>query len=460
MRSISIFVIGSGGREHALAWALAQSPQAGRIYVAPGNAGTEQRAPGTHPRTSNVPISADDIPALARFAREQAIGLTVVGPETPLAEGIVDAFQAAGLRIFGPTRAAAQLESSKAYAKRFMRECGIPTAEFAVFSDYAPACRHVEALAAPRTSDSGAAGLVVKADGLAAGKGVIVCDSAPQALAALKQIMVGREFGAAGDAVVVEERLSGPELSVLAFSDGRTVLPMPPARDHKRVFDGDQGPNTGGMGAYSPVPGASQELLDEVRRTVLQPAVDGLAARGVPYVGVLYAGLMLTPGGIKVLEFNCRFGDPETQAILPLLDQQGRGVSPDSPATLLDILLACVDGRLAEVVPRVTWHAGACAAVVLASPGYPGPYPKGLPSTGLDEAAALENTVVFQAGTAAAGGQVATAGGRVLAVSARDENLALALDRAYGAVEHIRFEGMHYRRDIGTDNRQHLTPDT
>ncbi len=245
----------------------------------------------------------------------------------------------------------------------------------------------------------------MKADGLAAGKGVIVCDDASEALDALKRIMVDREFGAAGDTVVVEERLAGPELSVLAFSDGRTVLPMPPARDHKRVFDGDQGPNTGGMGAYSPVPGVSQALLDEVCRTVLQPAIDGMAARGTPYAGVLYAGLMLTAGGPKVLEFNCRFGDPETQAILPLLNQKDEGSAPSSsfnlpPSSLLDILLACTEGRLAEVAPGVRWHPGACATVVLAAPGYPGSYPKGLPISGLDEAGALEDVMVFHAGTA------------------------------------------------------------
>jgi len=255
-----------------------------------------------------------------------------------------------------------------------------------------------------------------------------------------------------GTHIAIEEGLVGPELSVLAFSDGRTVLPMPPARDHKRVFDGDQGPNTGGMGAYSPVPGVSQALLGEVCRTVLQPAIDGMASRGTPYTGVLYAGLMLTAGGPKVLEFNCRFGDPETQAILPLLIQNGEGTTP--PSSLLDILLACTEGRLAEIAPDVHWHPGACATVVLAAPGYPGSYPKGLPISGLDEAGALQDAMVFHAGTATKDGRIVTNGGRVLAVSAIGADLQAALERAYGAARHIRFDGVHYRRDIGTDKRQ------
>lgn len=286
--------------------------------------------------------------------------------------------------------------------------------------------------------------MVVKADGLAAGKGVIVCDDTAQALAALKQIMLDREFGAAGDTVIIEERLSGPELSVLAFSDGRTVVPMPPARDHKRVFDHDQGPNTGGMGAFSPVPGIDHALLDEVRRAVLQPAIDGMAARGAPYAGVLYAGLMLTADGPKVLEFNCRFGDPETQVILPLLDQSAPGA-----ASLAEIMVACAEGRLAEIAPRIRWRAGACATVVMAAPGYPGPYPKGLPISGLEDAAALEGVMVFHAGTALQNGRVVTAGGRVLAVSGLGPDLPAALERAYAGVSRIHFEGAHYRRDIG-----------
>ncbi|MCS7061036.1 MAG: phosphoribosylamine--glycine ligase [Anaerolineae bacterium] len=428
-----ILVIGSGGREHALAWALAQSPVVQHIFVAPGNAGTAADLD----KTTNVPVSADDIAGLVRWAREQRVGLTVVGPEAPLAAGIVDAFQQAGLPIFGPTRAAAQLETSKCFAKDFMHRHGIPTAPYAAFSDYAAARDYVR-------SATARGGLVVKASGLAAGKGVIVCDDAAQAEHALKQIMLDREFGAAGDVVIIEERLSGPELSVLALCDGKTVALLPPARDHKRVFDHDQGPNTGGMGAFSPVPGIDKALLDEVRRTVLQPAIDGMAAYGAPYTGVLYAGLMLTERGPQVLEFNCRLGDPETQAILPLLDQFAQaGIS------LAEIMLACVEGRLAEVEPCIHWRAGACATVVMAAPGYPGPYPKGAPIDGLADAAQLEDVLVFHAGTAVQGGQVVTAGGRVLAVSGLGVDLPTALRRAYAGVSRIHFEGAHYRRDIG-----------
>ncbi|MCI0396525.1 MAG: phosphoribosylamine--glycine ligase [Chloroflexi bacterium] len=421
MTNVSILVVGSGGREHALAWALARSPRVGQIYVAPGNAGTAEVA-------GNVPIGSEDIPALLTFAREKAIGLTVVGPEAPLAAGIVDAFQAAGLPIFGPGRAAAQVEASKAFAKAFMRRQGIPTAAYATFSDYAEARDYLGNQSLPN-------GVVVKASGLAAGKGVIICDDLAEAEAALQQIMVTREFGPAGDEVVIEERLSGPELSLLAFSDGRRVVPMLPARDHKRIYDGDQGPNTGGMGAYAPPPDVDQAVVDDIVATVLQPAITGLAEQGTPYVGVLYAGLMLTADGPKVLEFNCRFGDPETQAILPMLESD-----------LAEIMLACLDGQLRPDLVRC--RPGACATVVLAAPGYPGHYPKGLPISGVAEAAQLEHITVFHAGAAWDDGQLITSGGRVLAVSAWGEELPAAAARAYAAVAHIHFEGAHYRRDI------------
>ncbi|MCL5995462.1 MAG: phosphoribosylamine--glycine ligase [Chloroflexi bacterium] len=438
MSNAKVLLIGSGGREHALAWALARSPQVGHVYVAPGNAGTafDQGAP-----TSNVDIQAGDTAALLAFARDQGIALTVVGPEAPLAAGVVDAFQAAGLRIFGPTCAAAQLEASKAFSKTFMREHGIPTAAHVAFADYASAVTYLQA-----ASSTGHTSFVVKADGLAAGKGVIVCDDIDAATAALKRTMLDREFGAAGNTVIIEERLSGPEVSVLAFSDGRSVLVMPSARDHKRIFDNDEGPNTGGMGAYAPIPGIDAEWVERVRRTVLQPTIDGMAARGTPYVGVLYAGLMLTADGPKTLEFNCRFGDPETQVILPLLDQ---AAGRDAPASLFEIMLACAQGQLDQVAPRVQWRPGACATVVLAARGYPGAYPKGLPITGLDEAARLDDVVVFHAGSALKDGQPVTAGGRVLAVSALGNDLPAALRRAYSAVECIHFDGMHYRKDIG-----------
>ncbi len=429
----TVLVIGSGGREHTLAWSLARSPQVGQVYVAPGNGGTEwpanPAAEGLQPRAAaaNVPISVDDLSGLVDFARQKNVDLTIVGPEAPLAAGIVDLFQEAGLRVCGPNRQAAQLEASKAFANDFMRRHNIPTGGYAVFDDYQAAGDYL------RQVDYR---VVVKADGLAAGKGVLICDDIDQAQAALQTIMIERAFGAAGDKVVIEERLEGPEISILAWCDGQTVVPIIPARDHKRVFDDDQGPNTGGMGAYTPAPDIEPALVENVMQTVLQPAVDGMAAQGTPYIGVLYAGLMLTADGPKVLEFNCRFGDPETQAELPLLETD-----------LLEIFWACIEGRLDQV--DVRWRSGSCATIVMSSPGYPGSYPKGLPITGLDKAAELENVVVFHAGTAQSEEGVVTAGGRVLAVSALGDNLAAALSRAYTGVEQIQFEGAHYRRDIG-----------
>ncbi len=415
---MKILIVGSGGREHALAWKLAQSPLVEEIFIAPGNAGTGLIG-------TNVPIAVEDVAGLVAFAREKGIGLTAVGPEIPLALGLVDAFQAAGLTVFGPTQAAAQLETSKAFAKAFMQEEGIPTAVSATFTDYQQAANYLPD-----------GPVVVKASGLAAGKGVIVCDNRAEAEAALRQIMLDREFGPAGDEVIIEERLSGPEVSLLAFCDGQTAVPLPPARDHKRAYDGDLGPNTGGMGVYAPPPDVDAALVDHIMRTVIQTAVDGMARRGAPYVGVLYAGIMLTAVGPKVLEFNCRFGDPETQALLPLLD-----------GDLAEILLACAAGRLTPEMVRV--HSGACATVVMAAPGYPGTYPKGLPITGLE--AVPEEVVVFHAGTHHADGQIVTSGGRVLCVSALGADLATAVSRAYAGVAAIHFDGAHYRTDIGRE---------
>jgi phosphoribosylamine--glycine ligase len=399
--------------------------------VAPGNAGTEWPASEGLAPAENVPLPASDIADLIAFALEHQVDLTVVGPEANLAAGIVDEFQAAGLPIFGPTRAATQLESSKAFAKDLMRERGIPTASYASFQDYEQARDY---LAAQHASGP----VVVKADGLAAGKGVIVCENQEEAQAALRRIMLAREFGTAGDTAIIEEHLSGREVSLLAFSDGRSVVPLPPARDHKRVFEGDAGPNTGGMGAYAPLPDVGSPLIEELTDTVLRPAVEGMAARGTPYVGMLYAGLILTDQGPQVLEFNCRFGDPEAQALLPLL-------APG--ASLFAILLACVEGRLDQV--PVPWRDGTCATVVISSPGYPGDYPRGLPISGLDQFQPTDDLIVFHAGTARQDGKIVTAGGRVLAVSATGPTLAVALQRAYSAVADICFDGMHYRRDIG-----------
>ena len=433
MTKYNVLVIGSGGREHALAWALSRSARVEQVFVAPGNAGTEwparPKAQGLQPRAAahNVPIRADDFAALVMFARDNDVSLTVVGPETPLAAGIVDHFQAAGLAIFGPCGAAARLEASKAFAKNFMRDHHIATADYGIFTDYAQARDFIHSRSRP---------LVVKADGLAAGKGVLICDNAAEAEAALRTIMQERAFGAAGDAVVIEDKLNGREISLLAFTDGKTIVPMPPARDHKRALDGDQGLNTGGMGAFAPTTDIPPALVDQIVQTVMQPVVDGMAAQGTPYVGVLYAGLMLTPDGPQVLEFNCRLGDPEAQAVLPLLETD-----------LYDILSACVAGRLSET--PICWRDQSCATIVVASPGYPAACPQGLPISGLDALAQRQDVVVFHAGTACREGQIVTAGGRVLAVTAPGSSLSQALERAYDAVGQIHFEGMQYRRDIG-----------
>jgi len=415
---VRVLIVGSGGREHALAWKLARSPRLERLYAAPGNGGTADVA-------HNVPIAADDVAGLVAFARREAIDLTVVGPEAPLVAGLVDALAAVGLAAFGPSAAAARLEGSKAFARRFMIEEGIPTVPAAIFRDADAALAYLRQQEPP---------LVVKASGLAAGKGVLMCDTLEEAEAAVRRMLVQREFGAAGEQVLIEERLTGQEVSLLALSDGQTVLPLLPAQDYKRALDGDRGPNTGGMGGYAPSPHLTPALVDEIVARVLRPAVDGMRRRGTPYRGVLYAGLMLTAHGPRVLEFNCRFGDPETQMLLPLLESD-----------LLEALLACVQGRLAETSLR--WRPGYNVGVVLASSGYPGAYEKGQPIEGLEQAAEIAD-VIFHAGTARQGGQLVTAGGRVLVVNAVAPTLAEARARAYAAVERIRFAGMQFRRDI------------
>ncbi len=411
-------VIGSGGREHALAWKLTVSPKVDEVFVAPGNGGTELLA-------QNVNISADDIPALVAFARDQAIGLTVVGPEVPLVAGIVDAFQQAGLRAFGPTMAAARLEGSKAFAKEFMVRESIPTPTAEIFDDYKTAQAALARHPAP---------LVVKASGPAAGKGVILCETREEAQLALRQIMVERAFGPAGDRVLLEEQLEGDEISLLAFTDGVTVIPMVPARDYKRALDGDQGLNTGGMGGYAPSPNITSALIKRVLDQILIPAVAGMRRRGTPYAGVLYAGLMLTEAGPQVLEFNARFGDPETQILLPLLQTD-----------LMDIMMACIEGKLADLAIR--WRPGYNVGVVLASGGYPGDYETGKTINGLEEAEEHAH-VLFHAGTRREDERTITAGGRVLTVTARGSTLEEARARAYAAVGQIRFSGMHYRTDI------------
>jgi phosphoribosylamine--glycine ligase len=418
---MKLLLIGSGGREHALAWKLAQSPILTRLWIAPGNAGTA----ALDPRATNAAIDVDDTAGLMALAREQQIDLAVIGPEAPLAAGLADSLRGAGLAVYGPDQRAAEIESSKAFSKAFMVRHGIPTARYAAFTAYDDALRHLLTVDYP---------VVIKASGLAAGKGVILPTCADEAEAALRDIMLDHAFGAAGDEVVIEERLEGPEVSLLAFCDGTRVRVMPPAQDHKRVFDDDQGPNTGGMGAYAPAPVATPELIETCTQDVLQRAVDGLRAEGRRFIGTLYAGLMLTADGPKVLEYNARFGDPETQAIVPLLESD-----------LLPVLHACATGRLDSV--DVRWRAGAAACVVMASAGYPGPHPKGRPIVGLDTA--TPHTAIFHAGTAFANGQVVTAGGRVLAVSGWGTDIRAALDRAYATVGGITFEGAHYRKDIG-----------
>jgi phosphoribosylamine--glycine ligase / phosphoribosylformylglycinamidine cyclo-ligase len=416
-----ILVVGSGGREHALAWKLARSPHVSQLFVVPGNGGTASIA-------QNVPIAVTDIPALVSFAHQEQIDLTVVGPEAALVIGLVDAFNAAGLRAFGPTAAAARLEGSKAFAKQFMIEEGIPTAPAAMFRDYEAARAYLCQTQPP---------VVVKADGLAAGKGVLICQTTAEAEAALHQVMVERAFGSAGDECLIEACLQGEEVSLLAFCDGRTVAPMLPARDYKRVGDGDQGPNTGGMGGFAPSPYLPPALVKEIVARVLQPTVDGMRRRGAPYAGVLYAGLMLTDLGPRVLEFNCRFGDPETQSLMPLLESD-----------LVEICLACIEGRLDQI--QVRWSSDYAACIVLASGGYPGSYESGkeIEINGDGDREGGERTVVFHAGTKQQDGRLVTAGGRVLAFTSTAPTLSQARAQAYAAAERTRFEGMHYRKDI------------
>lgn len=415
-----VLIVGSGGREHALAWKAAQSPRLSQLYVAPGNAGTSQLG-------ENIPIQTDDVSGLVSFAKATNIDLVIVGPEASLAAGLADALHDAGRKVFGPSRAAAYIESSKAFSKAFMARHNIPTSRFAIFTELTEAIRHLHAVDYP---------VVIKASGLAAGKGVIVPESMQEAEDALSKILLEREFGDAGDQVVIEERLAGEEVSLLAFTDGITVKPMPPAQDHKRLLDDDRGPNTGGMGAYAPVPCtiSPADLNEHLTRTVLQPAVDGLREEEMPFVGVLYAGLMLTADGPRVLEFNSRFGDPETQVILPLLETD-----------LLEIALACAEGRLAHV--DIHWKQSAAACVTLASQGYPGKYPTGCEILGLNSVPS--NALVFHAGTKTVEGRVVTAGGRVLNVTGVADTLPDALALAYDAVEYVSFQGMQYRRDIG-----------
>jgi len=416
---MKILVVGSGGREAALVWAAQRSARSREVIAAPGNAGIAEQA-------RCVSVKSDDIEGLVRLAKTEAADLVLIGPEVPLTLGLADRLGDVGIAAFGPSAAAAQLEGSKSFAKDFMRRYNIPTSGYQV-------CTHLEeALAA--IAEFGAP-VVIKADGLAAGKGVTVALTQAEAEQAARSIMAERVFGAAGDRVVVEEYLEGEEASVLAFCDGERVVPMLAAQDHKRVHDDDQGPNTGGMGAYAPAPVMTPELMTQVQREILEPTVRGMAADGAPYRGVLYAGLMITDRGPKVIEYNCRFGDPETQVVLPLLKSD-----------LVDVALDCIHGRLDP--GKVRWSDGAAVCVVVASGGYPGAFKKGLPIIGLDEAQKLPDVSVWHAGTAVEGGCFVTAGGRVLNIVATAPDLPEAVRRVYAAAGKIAFEGAHYRRDI------------
>lgn len=418
---MNVLVVGSGGREHVLAWKLSQSPRVKNLYIVPGNAGCAEVG-------TCVNLDLGNIPSLVRWARETGIDFVVPGPEAVLVEGIVDAFQKAGIKAFGPSKQAAELENSKVFAKNLMRHHGIPTADYAVFEQYDAAARYVE------SRKEGP--LVVKADGLAAGKGAIVCADRAEAEVALRRCMVDMEFGTAGARVVVEEMLRGEEVSVLALTDGKTIAPLASAQDHKAIFDGDEGPNTGGMGAYSPAPILTEALLDRVVAEILVPTVHAMNSANRRFRGVLYAGLMITGGGPKVLEYNVRFGDPEAQPVLMRLEND-----------LLDVLEAVADGHLDRV--DLSWRDEAAVCVVMASGGYPGSYRKGVPITGLDKAAAHPDTNVFHAGTARQAGQVVTDGGRVLGVTALGTDIPTAIRHAYTAVDDIQFDGAYCRRDIG-----------
>jgi phosphoribosylamine--glycine ligase len=417
-----ILVIGSGGREHALVWKIAQSKLVDKVFCASGNAGIAQQA-------ECLDIKAEDIPRLLDFARREKIDLTVVGPEAPLSLGIVDEFSNYGLRIFGPNKAAAQMEASKVFSKQLMAKYKVPTAIFEIFENADEAKKYIEKIGAP---------CVVKADGLAAGKGVIVAKTVDEAKAAVTAMMQEKIFGDAGNKVIVEECLIGQEASIIVLTDSREVITLASAQDHKRVNDLDQGPNTGGMGAYSPAPVVTKELFKEILEKVVYRTIDGLVSEGIEYRGVLYAGIMITKDGLKTLEFNVRFGDPETQAIFPRLKSD-----------LVEVMAACSEQKLSRV-RTLDWDDRACVCVVCAAGGYPGKYESGLEISGLDEAGKMEDVVVFHAGTKLESGKVVTSGGRVLGVTGRGSTIKEAIDTTYQAISKIHFEGMHYRRDIGS----------
>lgn len=416
---MNVLLLGNGGREHAIAWKLSQSKDLQKLYIAPGN-------PGTARCGQNVEIRADEYDKLLKFAKEKNIGLVVIGPEDPLADGLTDKFEAAGIKVFGPSGAAAQLEADKSFAKQIMKVNSIPTAESRTFDNFQDAKSYIASRDEP---------VVVKAIGLAKGKGVFVCDEPSEGILAAERIMEGKIFGRAGEKIIVEDKLLGQEASILAFVDSRNIYVMETAQDHKAVGDGDTGANTGGMGAYCPAPVVSDKLMDQIVREILVPTVDGMNRNGTPYRGVLYAGLMLTQGGPRVLEFNCRFGDPETQPILMRMKSD-----------LLEVMLATCEGRLDKVT--LQWDSRPAVCVVMASGGYPDAYEKGKVITGIDDAQSDKDVMVFHAGTELRGGNVVTSGGRVLGVTAIGDTIADAKAAAYRAVEKIKFEKAYYRTDI------------
>lgn len=419
---MKVLVIGSGGREHTLAWKLAQSADVTEVFTAPGNSGTAKE-----PKCRNIDIASENVPELLKFAREENIDLTVVGPEAPLVAGVADAFSAAGLKVFGPSAKAAMLEGSKVFAKELMAKYNIPSAPFEVFDEYAAAERYLKGRSGP---------IVLKADGLAAGKGVFVCADQEQSLAALNSILRDKVFGAAGNKVVIEECLQGEEASFIAFTDGETVLPLAGSQDHKAIFDNDCGPNTGGMGAYSPAPVITPEIHDKVMSGIMIPTVQALKSEGVPFSGFLYAGLMIKDGEASALEFNVRMGDPEAQ---PLLYRLKSDLTPT--------LMAAVEGRLQG--ETLEWFSEDAVCVVMAAGGYPGDYKKGYPITGIEEAERLGDVKVFHAGAALKDGRLVSWGGRVLGVTAKAKGIAAAIDLVYQGVDKITWENVQYRRDIG-----------
>jgi phosphoribosylamine--glycine ligase len=417
---MKVLVVGGGGREHALVWKIAQSPRVTKIYCAPGNAGISEQA-------TIVPIKANDLNGLLEFALKEEIDLTIVGPEDPLTKGIVDLFESKGLSIFGSNQRAAKIEGSKAFAKEMMKKYCIPTASYEIFDDHKEAIAYIRRHGTP---------IVVKADGLAAGKGVIVCKTVEEAIQSVERIMVDKIFGEAGNRVVVEECLVGEEASYIAFTDGKVILPMASSQDHKPIFDGDEGPNTGGMGAYSPAPVVTDQVHEKILERILRPIIQGMGEEGRPYKGVLYAGLMIHDGHPEALEFNARFGDPETQPVLMRMK-----------GDIIPILEACIKGNLSQY--QIEWDSRASVCVVMASKGYPGDYEKGKTIHGLKEVSQMKDVFVFHAGTALKDGQVITNGGRVLGVTGLGKDISRAIEKTYQAVKKISWDGVHYRKDIG-----------